>query len=819
LSGEAPFPVGGGEVGAAIRAHDWSGSRLGPPEAWPAALRIGVNLILNSSEAMYLAWGPDLLFFFNDAFRPLIRERAADALGRPTVELWPDWRDRLQPIVEKVWVGKPSNIDNLPISLARGRVAEETWWSFSYSPLHDETGAVAGMICIAVETTARVLAERGAAEALRQAEALLRHAQEAGGVGVFSIEVGDNLLRGTPEFSRIYGLPERDTLPAEAVERLVVEEDRGLVSNARSRLEGVAPLDVEYRIRRADTGEERWIARKAEYDRDEAGRPIRLVGVVQDVTERRAAQRAVEENAAKLAQLNATLAARVEEQVRERDRIWRNSRDLLVIVGADGVFRAINPAWKAILGHEPDEVVGRSFLDFIWPEDAAMTQDGLDVATRGVLTNFENRYTHLDGTPRWISWRTSHEGDLVYAYGRHIDAEKQQALALAEAEELLRHSQKMEAVGQLTGGIAHDFNNLLMAVMGNLDLLKRRLEQGRSDVDGLADNAVAAAKRGAALTRRLLAFSRRQPLAAERVEVDGLINGLGSMLRTTVGERISLTVAFASDLWPVSCDPHQLDNAVLNLVINARDAMPDGGVVIITAANCSLGADDERARAGCAPGDYVRISVRDTGEGMPPEVLAKAFEPFFTTKPIGQGTGLGLSMLYSFARQSGGGVWIDSAPGQGAEVTVVLPRAPPAPSSEAKHAPRHGVRGGGQTILLVEDEELIRGLMVEALTERGYVCLPAADGEEALTIGDGGTPIDLLISDIGLPGRLDGLELAARFRDRSPELKVIFTSGHAHLQAAREAVSGADMLAKPFDMEILLRRVAGALAVDAPLQP
>ena len=765
---------------------------------------------------MFLAWGEDLQFFFNDACRPILGERGRQALGRPTAELWPEWWDRLRPIADRAWAGKPSNLDNLPVSLSRRGVAEETWWSFSYSPLHDEAGAVGGMLCIAIETTQRVFAERAAAEALRQADARLRHAQEAGGVGVFSIEVEDNILRGTPEFCRLYGLPERDLLPAETVERLVVPEDVYRVSNSASRHDGVAPLDVEYRIRRADTGEERWIARKAEYERDEAGRPVRLVGVVQDVTDRRAAQRAVEENAAKLALLNATLAARVEEQARERDRIWRNSRDLLVIVGADGVFRAINPAWKAILGHEPDAVVGRSFLDFIWPEDAAMTQDGLDAAVRATLTNFENRYTHVDGTPRWISWRTSHEGELIYAYGRHIDAEKQQAQALAEAEALLRHSQKMEAVGQLTGGIAHDFNNLLMAVMGNLDLLKRRLEQGRSDIDGLADNAIAAARRGAALTRRLLAFSRRQPLAAERVEVEAQINGLGSMLRTTVGERISLSVAFGADLWPVSCDPHQLDNALLNLVINARDAMPGGGAVTITAANCSHGCGEERDRAGCDPGDYVKISVRDTGEGMPPEVLARAFEPFFTTKPIGQGTGLGLSMLYSFARQSGGGVWIDSAPGEGAEVILLLPRAAPAPVSEAGQTPLQDVRGGGGTVLLVEDEELIRGLMVEALTERGYVCLAAADGDEALSIGDGGAPIDLLISDIGLPGRLDGVALAARFRDRSPGLKVIFTSGHAHLQAAREAVAGADMLAKPFDMELLLRRVAAALAAEAP---
>ena len=368
---------------------------------------------------------------------------------------------------------------------------------------------------------------------------------------------------------------------------------------------------------------------------------------------------------ADLLALNLALEREVEDRTAERDRIWRNSRDLLIAIDRDGLFRAINPAWTAILGHAPGEVVGRSFLDFIHPDDAQLRRDP---------TGFENRYRHQDGSLRWISWRTSAEGEMVYAYGRDVTAEKQAAAALARTEEQLRQSQKMEAVGQLTGGIAHDFNNMLTGITGSLEMLRARLAQGRTDeLDRYIATAEGAARRAAVLTQRLLTFSRRQTLAPRPTAIDRLIAGMEELLRRALGPAVVFAVVAPTDLWTSLVDPNQLENALLNLCINARDAMPQGGGLTIRTVNTCLGerlAGDYDLQAG----DYVCVSVTDTGTGMTPEVIARGFDPFFTTKPPGEGTGLGLSMVYGFTRQSGGHVHIVSAVGEGTTICLYLPR-------------------------------------------------------------------------------------------------------------------------------------------------
>jgi signal transduction histidine kinase len=377
-------------------------------------------------------------------------------------------------------------------------------------------------------------------------------------------------------------------------------------------------------------------------------------------------------------------------------------------------------------------------------------------------------------------------------------------------EASLRQSQKMEAVGHLTGGIAHDFNNLLMAIMGNLDILKRRLGEGRTDVDSFADNAIMASKRAAALTQRLLSFARRQPLARDAVEIAALVADLEPVLRTTVGSSVEVSFAASEGLWPAWCDRHQLENALLNLIINARDAMPAGGTVAIEACNTTLGRA-KAAAAGTTAGDYVRLTVSDQGEGMSPQVLERVFEPFFTTKPVGQGTGLGLSMLYSFVRQSGGAVDIKSELGQGTQVSLLLPRVSGQALADAPGQEAEGLTsGGGETILLVEDEALIAGLIVEALVEAGYVCLEARDAHEALRIAQGGARINLLVTDIGLPGGIDGLTLAAQLRSLDPKLRVLLASGHAEADAG--LAQGAPLLQKPFDMKRLMAEVRRVLA-------
>jgi signal transduction histidine kinase len=377
-------------------------------------------------------------------------------------------------------------------------------------------------------------------------------------------------------------------------------------------------------------------------------------------------------------------------------------------------------------------------------------------------------------------------------------------------EASLRQSQKMEAVGHLTGGIAHDFNNLLMAIMGNLDILKRHLGEGRADVESFADNAMLASRRAAALTQRLLSFARRQPLTRQGVHIPALVSDLEPVLRTTVGSSVEVVFAAPEGLWGAWCDRHQLENALLNLVINARDAMPSGGKVWITAGNVTLGPG-QASEGGAGAGDYVRLSVRDEGEGMGPEVLERAFEPFFTTKPAGQGTGLGLSMIYSFVRQSGGAVDIRSELGKGAEVAILLPRLTqqwtPAAEPAADAAPG---RGRGETILLVEDEALVSRLILDALADHGYVCLEAHDAREAMAIARNGQRIDLLVTDIGLPGGVDGLTLAAQLRSLDPRLRVLFASGHAETDAG--LAQGAPLLQKPFNMNHLIVEVRRALA-------
>ena len=570
-----------------------------------------------------------------------------------------------------------------------------------------------------------------------------------------------------------------------------------------------APYETEFRIRRTD-GAFRWHLVRAQAIRGPDGAITQWVGTNTDIEEQRVATEA-------LAALNAELEERVAARTAERDRVWRNSRDLLVVVGVDGVFRAVNPAWTAIFGHRPEDVAGRSFLEFIWPEDAARAQAGLQTASlRRDLENVENRFCRIDGTPRWISWRTSVEGELVYAYGRDITAEKEQAEALRHTEEALRQAQKMEAVGQLTGGLAHDFNNLLTAIAGNLELLQMRVAQGRlAELEHYFAAAQGAARRAAALTHRLLAFSRRQTLDPKPTDVNRLGAGMEDLIRRTGGPSVASEVVGAMGLWTTLVDPNQLENALLNLCINARDAMPDGGRLTIETANRWM--DERTARGRELPaGQYISLCLSDTGCGMTQEVVRRAFDPFYTTKPIGMGTGLGLSMTYGFVRQSGGQARIYSEPGQGTMVCLYLPRHfGPAESPEVPAAPVAQPRAeDGMTVLIVDDEMTVRMLIAEVLEERGFVPIEAADGPEGLRVLESDRRIDLLITDVGLPGGINGRQLADAARTLRPGLKVLFITGYAENAVVRNGhlEAGMHVLTKPFTMEDLVMRLGDIIA-------
>jgi PAS domain S-box-containing protein len=643
------------------------------------------------------------------------------------------------------------------------------------------------------------------------------------------------------------------------------------------------------------------------------------------VSERLRAQQALEA-------LNATLEQQVEQRTRERDRAWKNSQDLQLVLDLDGVIRAVNDVWTDLLGWTRDELIGRLFLDFVHPDDRPASEARLASVPSRYLPFHENRYRHKDGSWRWIAWVAAIEHEFIYASGRHTTVERQQAEALEhsearlrtifsasaqaqglltpdgvlleanaaalalggatldqiaglrfwetpwfnatpgmpelmedavataargetfvqeiavnlpvgrrvfelsirpvlntagevialvpeatdltdrrQVEEQLRQAQKMQAIGQLTGGIAHDFNNLLTGISGNLELLQLRLAQKRYDTLGsYLTGAQGAAARAAALTHRLLAFSRRQTLAPEPTDINRLASSMEDLIGRTVGPGIALEFALSKDLWPTLCDPNQLENALLNLCINARDAMPDGGRLTVETGNRRL---DEAAARACdlPPGQYVTLCVSDNGTGMTPEVIARAFDPFFTTKPIGLGTGLGLSMIYGFARQSGGQVRIYSEPGEGSMICLYLPRHHgTATMADPVVAPSDALQSGaGETVLIVDDEVSVRSLVTEALNELGYRALEAHDGAAGLAILQSPARIDLLITDVGLPGGMNGRQMADAARQHRPGLKVLFITGyaetavvsHGHLDA------GMHVLTKPFSIEALAGRI------------
>ncbi len=409
---------------------------------------------------------------------------------------------------------------------------------------------------------------------------------------------------------------------------------------------------------------------------------------------------------------------------------------------------------------------------------------------------------------------------MLQAVGRDVTAERQVQAALAKAEDTLRQSLKMEALGQLTGGIAHDFNNLLTGILGAINLVKRRVAAGRyQEIDTFLDGASASAHRAAGLTHRLLAFARRQPLDPGPVDVNRLILDMEDLLRRTIGERIVLQFRLADGLRPAVTDANQLENALLNLVINSRDAMPHGGTLRIETASAIVEPGATSLQDEAEPGEYTVICVTDTGTGMPPETVAKVFDPFFTTKPIGQGTGLGLSMVYGFARQSGGYVGLESAIGQGTTVRLYFPRHDCGDTNHVTAEPLDAVapEATGETVLLVEDEPSVRLLIAEVLRELGYALIEASDAEMAMPILASNVRLDLMITDVGLPG-LNGRQLAEIGRGHRPWLKVLFVTGYAEhaTNCADFLAPGMKMVTKPFSLESIAVTIREMIASSRP---
>ena len=494
--------------------------------------------------------------------------------------------------------------------------------------------------------------------------------------------------------------------------------------------------------------------------------------------------------------------------------VFETSYSYQGLLTPEGIVLDANPASLAGIASRLEDVVGRPFWETPWftgtPGLPAMIRAAIPVVTGGQPVRRE-MVSYLP-TGRRAFDMSLHP---VFNAAGAVIAIVPEAMEVTErraAEAQLRQSQKMEAVGQLTGGLAHDFNNLMAGISGNLELLSTRVLQGRNEELGrYIEAAQGAARRAAALTHRLLAFSRQQTLDPAPTNVNRLVAGMEEMVRRTMGPDIAIDVVGDSGLWLTLVDQNQLENALLNLCINARQAMPRGGKLTIETANKSLDTLAARERE-LAPGDYVALYVSDTGTGMTPEVVARAFDPFFTTKPIGEGTGLGLSMIYGFVRQSGGQARIYSEPGQGAMVCMYLPRhigdeGPQHISSPTQTAPPRAERG--ETVLVVDDEPTIRMLFIEVLSELGYSTVDAADGPAGLALLRGGGRIDLLISDVGLPGGMNGRELADAAQALRPGLPVLFITGYAEHAVVGHGHLGPGMhvLTKPFTIEALARRV------------
>lgn len=937
-----------GLAAALIAGRDWSAHPLGDRGDWPADLRAHLRAMLKSPLATYIVWGEARIFFFNDAYMPILEDRLPGAMGARIEDLWADAWPAVEPAFLTAEAGEGVRIEDLPVTVRRAGTLQDTWWTFSYAPLDDDDGRARGVLCITTETTARVRAARIAAANDERNRQILDSATD---FAIVATDLDGRVTRWNEGARRVLGWTEEEML-GQPLDRCFVPEDVGLgvpAAERRAALDHGSAAEEGWRLRR---GTHRfWAAGQLTPIRDADGRAIGFVKILRDRTDQRLAAERLAYSEAQLADAlgdlrvaNDALATGMAATLAERDRMWEMSPDLLHVVSTDGVLLRVNPAWSAILGYAPTELVGTRAVALLHPDDIAPFHAGMKavIDAAGSLTAAathaarENRVRHRDGTYRWFSWLAVAVpgGDAIYATGRHITAEKEReeklrdtrdfarlalnaiggvgvwtsdltagryycdaaiaelyALDLVEGalgldragffanvhpddraaidhaeeepgdsaleyrivhpegalrwvlarvhtsvdsdgvpirrtaigvdmtrqrliEEQLRQSQKVEAVGQLTGGVAHDFNNLLTVIRGSVDLLRRPgLSEARRTryVDAISDTTDRATK----LTSQLLAFARRQALKPETFDARDSVSAVAEMIETLVGPRVAVSLALAASPCLIDVDRSQFDTALVNMAVNARDAMQgEGGLVIRVDQAATMPAI--RAHP-VLPGSFVAIALSDTGSGIPADELDRIFEPFFTTKGVGHGTGLGLSQVFGFARQSGGDVIAESRPGEGATFTLYLPcvdgAAPAAPAiATASTMPV----GDGICILVVEDSPDVGAFATHALAELGYGTHYAASAAAALEILAGGYAIDAVFADVVMPG-MSGIDLALEIRRLYPALPVILTSGYSAV-LAQTGSHGFDLVQKPYSIDTLsraLRRVVDARAPEA----
>jgi PAS domain S-box-containing protein len=807
LSMETLADAGG--MRARVFTFNWSTTPIGPAEGWPQSLKWCVELILASGFPMSVRWGPELTMIYNDAYAALLGDRHPQALGRPLREIWPEIYDQLGPLNGAILRGERDSFfaeDHLWV-VRRYGVPEEARFTISYSPIPDPSSpsGIGGILATAFETTRRVrnektlrvLTERLETEVeqrTRERDRIWTVSEDLLGVSNFE----GYFLSVNPAWAALLDWSE-DEIKAMHVSELRHPDDTQVAVAARARLaQGVPTVRLESRLRHRD-GSWRWVAWTMTTDNG----LIYIAG--RHITSEK---------------LNA-------DALRESDRQFRSlvagvTDYALIMLDPNGTVSSWNAGAERIKGYTADEIIGRNFSQFYTPADRAsgLPSRSLAIATAAGKFEAEAWRVRKDGSLFWanvvIDAIRDETGKLVgfAKITRDVTERRNAQEALERAQQQLAQAQKMEALGQLTGGVAHDFNNLLMVVSGQAQALMSRLTD-QKNLRSL-EAIMAAASRGEALTRQLLTFARRQPQNPRTVNLSRTITAFRDVLSSSARGKIDLRIEIPQHIWPVSIDIPEFELALVNLVVNARDAMPEGGSIILSGENTTLRGDET---VEGIKGEYVALAVNDNGTGIPSEILSKIFEPFFTTKSPGKGTGLGLSQAYGFAQQSGGAIMVRSKLGQGTKVTLYLPRshAPVAVVVSSEAASQ--LPGSGEKILVVEDNPDVKAVAIALLEQLNYRPVAVDNAREALNLLADATPIDLVFTDVMLPGDLDGLALAREINKRHPRLPVLLTSGYAK---ALSEPHGLPILRKPYQIAALaeaIRTTLGSRAARATRRP
>ncbi len=839
--GVASFLSGGGRTGKLIAGNDWSRSSLGRPETWPQSLRSIVGLMLTSKFAMFVAWGPDLCLLYNDAYMDILGDKHPASLGARLQDVWAEIWDEIGPLTEGPLRGEAIYRDSLPLTLNRFGYDEPAWFTFSYSPVRDDSDAVAGLFCAVSETTVQVRAQRRQSFRLALEDRLrsltdpvdiMAAAAEAigkeldiGRVGYGEVEesaIHVHIARDWADarMSNIAGDFRLDDFGPEMIGALragrpVAIEDVQTDARTIHAAEAFAAISTRglLAVPLIKAGRFRAVLYLHHFKvRRWSDDDIDLVAEVAERTwatvERARAEAALAGAYATLEEKVATRTAELSQSEHRFRAIFDTTFQLTGLGTLDGTILLVNQAALDAIHAPQNLVAGLKVWEAPWwahaPEEQVRVRDAVTRAATGEFVRYEASVL----LP--IGHRT-----FDFSMKPILDEAGRPAFLLAEArditeqklvEDSLRQSQKMEAVGQLTGGIAHDFNNLLGAVIGSFDLIQRN--RGDTDkVTRFVEAGLKAAERGAKLTGQLLTFSRAQRVETKPLLIEDLIEGMGEMLARMLGPMVALELKIEKTGVPVRSDATQLEMAILNLAINARDAMDEGGRLTICVDLRQIAGDPE-----LPPGRYVEIAVTDSGHGMTPEVLNRAVDPFFTTKGVGKGTGLGLSQVYGIARQSGGALRLESHAGEGAVVRILLPVAE-GTTPECLHEPADGALQTGETasVLVIDDDPDVRRMLVDTLVTLGYQATSSVDGPSGVAALREALP-DLVLVDFAMPG-MNGAEVAKAIWQLYPALPIVFASGYSNT-AAIEAVAGKDavVLRKPFRIDDLQRALLNALS-------